>query len=96
MKYCFIFQKEINTTAFYQFIETSGRIKLYLEMEDNTSLIFAIKSNNTNWAKNLIEKGANVNQLDFEGKSLLQWALHKENYNIFNILVQNNVNVDFT
>ena len=96
MKYCFIFQKEINTTAFYQFIETSGRIKLYLEMEDNTSLIFAIRCNNTNWAKNLIENGGNVNQLDSEGMSPLQWAIVKENYDIFNLLVQNNANLDFT
>lgn len=56
-----------------------------------TALMWACKNNNIDIASVLIEKGANMNHISCDGKSILQKALYKEEKAIIMLLFRNGI-----
>lgn len=59
------------------------------EFDLNFELHNAIKTDNLEWAKFLIRNGANINRVDSDGRTPLQWAYERGHMEIEKMLLQN-------
>lgn len=62
-----------------------------LDEEGQTAMLYAVKKGYTRIAKMLINKGANVNQIELDGgASLIDWACFRGYVDMVNLLLDNN------
>ncbi|OUM68856.1 hypothetical protein PIROE2DRAFT_27061, partial [Piromyces sp. E2] len=67
-----------------------------IPIEDNNlqPLIFAIKKNNPEFVKLLIENGADINEFSYNGNTPLLQAINNDNTEIIHLLIDNGVNLN--
>jgi ankyrin repeat protein len=67
---------------------------MLLEAENNSVLITAAKSGDTNIVQGLLNKGVDVNAKDSNGNTVLMWAAWYGRTNIVKLLLDNGANVN--